>query len=94
MANMTEFGRSPALTFQELSRLGYRLVLYPMTLFRAAAFEADRALKHLASAGETRSLLKRLQTRQELYRLIRYADYDERAGRALREATKILRRKA
>jgi methylisocitrate lyase len=92
MANMTEFGRSPALTFQELSRLGYRLVLYPMTLFRAAAFEGNRVLQHLRKKGETRSLLKRLQTRQELYRLIRYAEFDERADKALREATKILRR--
>ncbi len=82
MANMTEFGRSPALTFQELSRLGYRLVLYPMTLFRAAAFEENRVLQHLRKKGETRSLLKKLQTRKELYRLIRYAD------------TKILRRTA
>jgi methylisocitrate lyase len=94
MANMTEFGRSPALTFQELSRLGYRLVLYPMTLFRAAAFEGNRVLQHLKKKGETRSQLPRLQTRQDLYRLIRYADYDERSNRALREATKILRRKA
>ncbi len=74
MANMTEFGRSPALTFQELSRLGYRLVLYPMTMFRAAAFQENRVLQHLRKKGETRSLLKKLQTRQELYRLIRYAD--------------------
>ncbi len=83
MANMTEFGRSPALTFQELSRLGYRLVLYPMTLFRAAAYQADRVLKHLHKKGETRSLLPRLQTRQDLYRLIRYDEH-----------TKILRRTA
>lgn len=94
MANMTEFGRSPALTFQELSRLGFRLVLYPMTLFRAAAFEGNRVLQHLKKKGETRSLVKRLQTREDLYRLIRYAEFDHRANRALKEATKILRRKA
>jgi methylisocitrate lyase len=92
MANMTEFGRSPALTYQELSRLGYRLVLYPMTVFRAAAFEANRALRHLKRKGETRTLLKRLQTREQLYRLIRYAEFDDSADRALKEATKILRR--
>jgi 2-methylisocitrate lyase-like PEP mutase family enzyme len=65
-----------------------------MTVFRAAAFEANRALRHLKKKGETRSLLKRLQTRKDLYRLIRYAEFDERADRALKEATKILRRKA
>ena len=76
MANMTEFGRSPALSAPELARLGYRLVLFPMTAFRVAARAMERAFRHVARAGETRSLIGRMQTRAELYRLNRYADYD------------------
>src|SRR3954467_5034721 len=30
VANMTEFGRSPLLDFDELTGLGYRAVLYPL----------------------------------------------------------------
>src|SRR4051812_27978263 len=36
IANMTEFGKSPLLRFEELAALGYRAVLYPLTAFRAA----------------------------------------------------------
>ncbi|MCG3206019.1 MAG: Carboxyvinyl-carboxyphosphonate phosphorylmutase [Elusimicrobia bacterium] len=78
MANMTEFGRSPALSVHELASMGFRLVLYPMTAFRVAAFAIDRALHHLRVTGSTQSLLNQMQTRQELYSLIRYDEFIER----------------
>jgi methylisocitrate lyase len=72
LANMTEFGRSPALTVQELSRLGFRVILFPMTAFRAAAFAIERAFARLQSTGQTQSLVGQMQTRAELYKLIGY----------------------
>lgn len=72
MVNMTEFGLSPALSALDLARLGYRLILYPMTAFRVGAFAMRDALRKLKKKGQTRQLLHQMQTRRELYKLIGY----------------------
>jgi methylisocitrate lyase len=92
MANMTEFGRSPILSVPELTRLGFRLVLFPMTAFRTAAFAVAQSLKELKVKGHNRTLLDRMQTRQELYELNHYHDFDRRERRYLSEAAAIARR--
>jgi methylisocitrate lyase len=78
IANMTEFGKSPLLTFAELEDIGYRVVLYPVTLLRVAMKAAETALSILATDGTQRDLLDLMQTRQELYDLIEYDSYEER----------------
>jgi len=78
MANMTEFGKSPLLTAEELGRLGYAAILLPVTLFRIAMKSVESALAEIASAGTQRGLLDSMQTRAELYELLRYEEYDAR----------------
>jgi methylisocitrate lyase len=78
VANMTEFGKSPLLTFDELEALGYRVVLYPVTLLRVAMKAAESTLAILAADGTQRDLLDLMQTRQELYDLLEYDSYEER----------------
>jgi methylisocitrate lyase len=78
VANMTEFGKSPLLTFSELNELGYRVVLYPVTLLRVAMTAAKAALSVIATEGTQRELLDSMQTRQELYDLLDYNSYEER----------------
>jgi methylisocitrate lyase len=78
LANMTEFGRSPLLSFDELAGLGYRAVLYPLTAFRAAMRAAEQALVELRDRGTQRGLLDRMQTRAELYDLLGYTDWEAR----------------
>ena len=80
IANMTEFGRGPLLSRDELADLGYRIVLYPLTPFRAAMKAAEETLIALRDQGTQRGRLDRLQTRAELYDLLGYDDY-ERADR-------------
>lgn len=89
LANMTEFGRSPALTCKDLARLGFRLVLFPVTAFRVAAFAMDRAYSDMKAKGNNQQLLGRMQSRRELYELNRYAEYDARERRWQQEAVKI-----
>jgi methylisocitrate lyase len=72
LANMTEFGRSPYLSVAELSALGYRVVIFPVTLQRVALKAAIDALHELRACGTQRGLLDRMQTRQELYDLLGY----------------------
>jgi len=72
VANMTEFGRTPLLSFSELAELGYRAVLYPVTLLRVAMKAVEAALTILAADGSQEELLDLMQTRQELYDLLEY----------------------
>lgn len=72
LANMTEFGKTPALTVAELSELGYRIVIFPVTLQRIAMKAVIGALHELRSQGTARGLLDKMQTRQELYDLLGY----------------------
>lgn len=78
VANMTEFGKSPLLDFDELAEMGYRVVLYPVTLQRVAMKAIESTLSLLASDGTQRELLDLMQTRQELYDLVEYDSYEER----------------
>lgn len=78
LANMTEFGRSPSLDFTELAKLGYQLVLYPVTTLRAALHAAEAALEDILAKGHQREQLGRMMTRAELYDLLDYAGYEER----------------
>jgi len=81
MANMTEFGRSPLLTLDELADLGYAAVLYPVTLLRIAMKGVEAALALLADEGSQAAILDMMQTRQELYDLLGYAGYEARDRR-------------
>ena len=78
IANMTEFGRSPLLSLDELTSLGYRAVLYPLTAFRAAMRAAEETLRSLRDRGTQRGLLDRMQSRAELYDLIDYTGWEVR----------------
>jgi methylisocitrate lyase len=81
LANMTEFGRSPLLSVQELSELGYRMVIFPQTIFRATMRTAEELLRDLKASGTQQSWLDRMQTRKELYELLGYRPNKENVER-------------
>ena len=72
LANMTEFGRSPLLSARQLAAMGYRMVLFPMTVFRVSMKSAEDFLHELKRRGTQQGWMKRMQTRQELYDLLKY----------------------
>jgi methylisocitrate lyase len=76
VANMTEFGKTPYLRVSEFEELGYRLVLFPVTALRIAAKAIETMLTELQSAGSQHALLGQMQTRQQLYDLLRYDEYE------------------
>jgi methylisocitrate lyase len=76
LANMTEFGKSPLLSLQELNDLGYRMVIFPQSMLRVALKTSGEFLTKLKKAGTQRDLVDQMQTRQELYDLL---DYDPKA---------------
>jgi methylisocitrate lyase len=80
LANMTEFGKSPLLSFQELAGLGYRMVIFPQSAFRASMKASEEFLGALKESGTQEGWIERMQTRQELYKLL---DYDPTAEKWL-----------
>ncbi|WP_447978296.1 methylisocitrate lyase [Candidatus Nitrospira bockiana] len=76
VANMTEFGKTPYLSAREFEALGYRLVLFPVTALRVAAKAVEAMLAELRQTGTQREWLGRMQTRQQLYEVLRYAEYE------------------
>ncbi|MCP9469821.1 MAG: methylisocitrate lyase [Nitrospira sp.] len=79
LANMTEFGKTPYLSVAEFESLGYRLVLFPVTALRVAAKAVEMLLAELKCQGSQRHLVERMQTRRELYDLLRYEDYERQS---------------
>jgi methylisocitrate lyase len=78
VANMTEFGKGPLLDFAGLAGMGYRMVLYPLTAFRAALRAARDTLAELRQNGHQRDRLREMLTRAELYDLLGYSGYEAR----------------
>lgn len=77
MANMTEFGKTPYISVKEFANLGYNIVIFPMTAFRVMTKAVEDALKALKKNGTQQNLLGRMHTRQQIYDLIRYSDYQD-----------------
>ncbi|MFT9360824.1 methylisocitrate lyase [Acetobacter okinawensis] len=76
LANMTEFGRSPYFTASEFESMGYSMVIWPVSSLRAANRAQADLFATIARTGGTHAMLDRMQTREELYRTLRYYDYE------------------
>lgn len=72
LANMTEFGRTPALGLDEFRSAGVSMVLYPLTAFRAMNAAARTAYETIRNQGTQASILDTLQTREQLYEVLDY----------------------
>jgi len=76
LANMTEFGKSPLLSFQELADFGYKLVIFPQSAFRVSMKASEEFLRDLKKTGTQSDWIEKMQTREQLYKLL---DYDPAA---------------
>jgi methylisocitrate lyase len=87
LANITEFGKTPLFTCAELHAAGVRLVLYPLSAFRAAARASLEVYAAIRREGTQQSVLERMQTRAELYDVLRYHDYERKLDELFGEAS-------
>jgi len=78
LANITEFGKTPLFTTTELGGAGVRLVLYPLSAFRASAKAALAVYGAIRKEGTQQSVVPTMQTRAELYEHLRYHDYERK----------------
>jgi methylisocitrate lyase len=78
LANITEFGQTPLFTTVELGAAGVRLVLYPLSAFRAAAKAQVVVYEAIRRAGTQKSVVPYMQTREELYEVLGYHEYEKK----------------
>jgi methylisocitrate lyase len=78
LANLTEFGMTPGFTVRELEQVGVRLILYPLSAFRAMAKAALGVYRAILDDGTQQAMLSSMQTRDELYDVLGYHDYERK----------------
>ena len=78
LANLTEFGKTPMFRTAELAEVGVRLVLYPLSAFRAMSRAAENVYREIREAGTQSGVIETMQTRDELYEVLGYHDYEEK----------------
>ena len=78
LANLTEFGQTPFFSTAELAGAGVRLVLYPLSAFRAAAKAQVAVYEAIRRQGTQKHVVSAMQTREELYQVLGYHAYEQK----------------
>ena len=78
LANITEFGKTPLYSQKDLSDVGVDIVLYPLTAFRAMSLSAEKIYNSILKDGTQEPLLDIMQTREELYEVLDYYNFEKR----------------
>lgn len=85
LANITEFGRTPLFSRDELASVGIALILYPLSAFRAMSKAALTTYRTIIENGSQESVLNSMQTRNELYEVLEYHQYEQKLDQLMEE---------
>ena len=88
LANLTEFGKTPMFTTDELASVGIRMALYPLSAFRAMSVAALDVYSTLREEGTQSGVIDRMQTRMELYDVLGYQAYEDKLDELFEEQEK------
>jgi len=78
LANITEFGKTPLFTVEELHQVGVSLVLYPLSAFRAMSAATEKVYHAIRQQGTQKNVIDLMQTRAELYEILGYHRYEQK----------------
>lgn len=78
LANITEFGKTPLFTLEELKNAGVALALYPLSAFRAMSAAAVKVYDAVRKEGTQKSVVDLMQTRADLYDTLGYEKYERK----------------
>lgn len=78
LANITEFGKTPLFTSEELGEAGVSMVLYPLSAFRAMNAAALHVYNTIRAEGTQKNVISSMQTRMELYDFLKYFEYEQK----------------
>lgn len=85
LANITEFGATPLFTTEQLSGVGVKLVLYPLSAYRAMSKAALNVYQHILAEGTQQNVVATMQTRMELYDFLGYHKFEQQLDRLFTE---------
>jgi methylisocitrate lyase len=85
LANLTEFGKTPLFTTEELAAVGIRMTLYPLSAFRAMSAAALDVYTTLREQGTQAGIIDRMQTREQLYEVLGYQEYEDKLDRLFKQ---------
>ena len=85
LANITEFGKTPLFTQQELCNVGVAMVLYPLSAFRAMNKAAEKVYTSILHEGHQKYVVDSMQTREELYQYLNYYSYEDKMDTVLQK---------
>ncbi len=78
LANITEFGKTPLFTVDELRSAGAAIVLYPLSAFRAMNQAAANVYQAIRKDGTQKGVVGTMQTRDQLYDYLNYHSYEKK----------------
>jgi methylisocitrate lyase len=78
LANITEFGKTPLFSVEELRATGTDIVLYPLSAFRAMNQAALNVYGHIRKDGHQKNVVDTMQSRDDLYKYLGYHDYEQK----------------
>jgi methylisocitrate lyase len=83
LANITEFGKTPLFTREELAANGAGMILYPLSAFRAMNKAAENVYAAIRRDGTQANVIDTMQSREELYQAINYYEYEKALDQTL-----------
>ena len=78
LANITEFGKTPLFSKEELKEVGVDMILYPLSAFRAMSKAAEGVYSEILEKGTQQNLIDKMQTRDELYEVLDYHTFEKK----------------
>ncbi|MGI0050732.1 MAG: isocitrate lyase/PEP mutase family protein [Nitrososphaeraceae archaeon] len=75
LANMIEEGMTPNLTADQLRKMGFRMVVFPLSALYSATFAIKQTLQTLKKTGTTKELKNKMITFQEFNDLVNLSAY-------------------
>jgi methylisocitrate lyase len=78
LANITEFGKTPLFTVEELASANVGMALYPLSAWRAANAAALKVYQHIRKDGHQKNVVDLMQSRDDLYDYLDYHDYEQK----------------
>jgi methylisocitrate lyase len=85
LANITEYGKTPLFTREELKSVGVALILYPLSAFRAMSKAALNTYRAILEEGSQNSMLDKMQNREELYEVLGYYQYEQKLDQLMED---------
>lgn len=85
LANLTEFGKTPLFTVEELRSAGVSLALYPLSAFRAMSAAALNVYRAIRTQGAQKDVIAQMQTRSELYEILNYEAHEKKLDEFLKK---------